>query len=497
MKDMSWNEISKLYETDEGFMYENAILVFDTSSLLELYFYSTDSAVEILEKCKYHFNDRIFLPNHVKFEYDKNREIIIKKQTLGYQNVFNKKESIGFFAKIIYQKEMIKKIITDTNNAIENFEQQFGNRQTHPYFSSMFIEEFKAEVSDFTMKLAVIENSKIFSDFEDKLKAEKEDRIAEITNQIEQDILKEFIENNFTIGDGYSFPELMDIISEGELRYSASIPPGYMDAKEKQSIQVYGDLIIWKQILKYAQSHSKPVIFVSDDTKEDWNEIIEGEEANKKKKRTDSKRPRYEILLEFKDIVGEKIKKLKLSDFLYELNGQLETKFGSSTISEIKYKSLKETIEDEAFNFVRVLEEEVERTQGDGLKPDYAYEFYEIYNVANLFSIDEISLNDLGGGSYRVEYLAIFDCNIEYDYFEYWGRDDDTKEAITSPGSNIGASGELLVKIKREIRVEFGEDFYPDIEDEEEPHLEIIEDRRDVYENSWEDAFYEEDRYDY
>ncbi len=35
---MNWNEISKLYETDEDFMYENAILVFDTSSLLELYF---------------------------------------------------------------------------------------------------------------------------------------------------------------------------------------------------------------------------------------------------------------------------------------------------------------------------------------------------------------------------------------------------------------------------------------------------------------------------
>ena len=494
---MNWNEISELYDTDKAFMYENAILIFDTSSLLELYFYSTDSAVEILEKCNYHFKDRIFLPNHVKFEYDKNREIIIKKQTLGYQNVFNKKESIGFFAKIIYQQEMIKKMITDTNNAIKNFEEQFGNRQTHPYFSSTFIEEFKQEVSNFTLKLTDIENSKIFSDFEDKLKDEKEARITEITNQIEQDTLKEFIENNFIIGDGYSFPELMDIISEGELRYSASIPPGYMDAEEKQSIQVYGDLIIWKQILNHAQSQCKPVIFVSDDTKEDWNEIIGGEEANKKKKRTDSRRPRYEILLEFKDIVGEKIKKLKLSDFLYELNEQLETKFGSSTISEIKYKSLKETIEDEAFNFVRALEKEVERTQGIGLEPDYAYEYYEIDNVVNLSSIDKISLNDLGEGSYQVEYLAIFDCNLEYEYFEYWARDDDTKEVITSPASNISASGELLVKIKREIRVEFGEDFYPNIDDEEDPYVEIIEDNRDVYESSWEDGFYDEDRYDY
>ena len=494
---MNWNEISELYDTDEAFMYENAILVFDTSSLLELYFYSTDSAVEILEKCNYHFKDRIFLPNHVKFEYDKNREIIIKKQTLGYQNVFNKKESIGFYAKIIYQQEMIKKMITDTNNAIKNFEEQFGNRQTHPYFSSTFIEEFKKEVSNFTLKLADIENSKIFSDFEDKLKDEKEARITEITNQIEQDPLKEFIENNFIIGDGYSFPELMDIISEGELRYSASIPPGYMDAEEKQSIQVYGDLIIWKQILKHAQTQSKPVIFVSDDTKEDWNEIIEGEEANKKKKRTDSKRPRYEILLEFNDIVEEKIKKLQLSDFLYELNGQLETKFGSTTLSEIKYKSLKEIIEDEALNFVRDLEREIERVQGSELKPDDEYEFYEIDNVVNLSSISTISLNDLGEGSYQVEYFAIFDCNLEYEYFEYWGWDSDTKEAVTSPENSISASGELLVKIKREIRVEFGEDFYPDIKDEEEAYFEIIEDRRDVYESSWDDVFYEEDRYDY
>ena len=495
---MNWNEISELYDTDKAFMYENAILVFDTSSLLELYFYSTNSAIEILEKCNYHFKDRIFLPNHVKFEYDKNREIIIKKQTLGYQNVFNKNDSIGFFAKIIYQQEMIKKMITDTNNAIKNFEQQFGNRQTHPYFSSVFIEEFKTEVNNFTLKLADIENSKIFSDFEDKLMDETEARITEITNQIEQDNLKEFIENNFTIGDDYSFPELMDIISEGELRYSASIPPGYMDAEEKQSIQVYGDLIIWKQILKHAQSQSKPVIFVSDDTKEDWNEIIEGEEANKKKKRTDSRRPRYEILLEFKDIVGKKIKKLKLSDFLYELNEQLETKFGSSTISEIKYKSLKETIEDEAFNFVRALEKKVERTQGSGLDPDFAYYYYdEIDNVANLSSIDKISLNDLGEGSYQVEYLAKFDCSLEREYFEYWGRDDDTKEEITSPAGNISVSGELLVKIKREIRVEFGEDFYPNIEDEEDPDFEIIEDNRDVYESSWEDGFYDEDLYDY
>ncbi|MCK1248801.1 PIN-like domain-containing protein [Streptococcus uberis] len=89
---MDWNEINNLYNTDDDEMYDNAILIFDTSSLLELYFYSTESAIEILEKCILHFQDRLFLPNHVKFEFDKNREVIIEKQTLGYQNVFNKKK---------------------------------------------------------------------------------------------------------------------------------------------------------------------------------------------------------------------------------------------------------------------------------------------------------------------------------------------------------------------------------------------------------------------
>ena len=67
---MNWNEISELYETDEDFMYENAILVFDTSSLLKLYFYSTDSAVEILEKCNYHFLSPHVQKIQMKFSQD-------------------------------------------------------------------------------------------------------------------------------------------------------------------------------------------------------------------------------------------------------------------------------------------------------------------------------------------------------------------------------------------------------------------------------------------
>lgn len=484
---MDWNEINNLYNTDDDEMYDNAILIFDTSSLLELYFYSTESAIEILEKCILHFQDRLFLPNHVKFEFDKNREVIIEKQTLGYQNVFNKKNSIGFFAKIISQQDAIKKIKKDTNNFFKSFEQQFGNTQTHPYFSNQFINDFKEEVEKFSLILDSIETNTNFSDYEARLTDEKDERISIINQQITNDKIKEIIETDFKIGNGYSFDKLMDIISEGKIRYAAEIPPGYMDEKDKKSIQIYGDLIIWKQILEYARSQNKPVIFVSDDTKEDWNEIIEGQEPSKVKKDTDPKRPRYEILLEFNDIVGQKLRKVRLSDFLYELNEQLETKFGSSTIGEIKIRSLREEIEADAPYFIEAFESVIEDEQRDGTVPDEAVEQDENENWAELNQIDEISIEMQSDNSYLITYLATFDCYVEFDYYKYWGRDDDTKELVTSPPNTITASGELLVRVLREVEVDFDQNFYPNITETKEPSMEIIEDNRDYETVSWEE----------
>lgn len=66
--------------------------------------------------------------------------------------------------------------------------------------------------------------------------------------------------------------EIYQICEEGERRYKTDpqTPPGFKDAKNKDGVRKYSDLIMWKEILRYAREKSVNVIFVTDDVKSDW-----------------------------------------------------------------------------------------------------------------------------------------------------------------------------------------------------------------------------------
>ena len=53
-------------------------------------------------------------------------------------------------------------------------------------------------------------------------------------------------------------------------------PPGYADAK-KPDEERYGDLIIWYEMLDLAAEGQLPILFVTEDAKEDWWWIADGE----------------------------------------------------------------------------------------------------------------------------------------------------------------------------------------------------------------------------
>ena len=61
---------------------------------------------------------------------------------------------------------------------------------------------------------------------------------------------------------------------EGEYRYKKKTPPGYKDEK-KDGVSKYGDLLVWAETYTYAASNNKNIIFVTDDIKEDWWNILE------------------------------------------------------------------------------------------------------------------------------------------------------------------------------------------------------------------------------
>lgn len=58
---------------------KSGIIVFDTSALLDLYYYSFDTQNEIFRNVFKYLSNRLWIPSQVYFEYLKNRKKVSEK----------------------------------------------------------------------------------------------------------------------------------------------------------------------------------------------------------------------------------------------------------------------------------------------------------------------------------------------------------------------------------------------------------------------------------
>lgn len=274
---------SKIYDifcmTDkrEEALWKDAIIVFDTSSIGDLYFLKED-AKETMVAIFQHLSDRCWLPAQVMFEYQKNRAKFITNP------IEEKYQNPDFTSN---------RILMEIDNYLsKNVQAPYY----HPYLDKDAADEITTRKKD--IEAAFLKIKETVKDQHDKRKVElqhvKDDDI--LFNQLSQ----------MSIGKPYAFNEVMSIIEEGELRYRNLIPPGYMDAPKKAGTQKYGDLIIWKEILQQAQSVSKPVIYVCDDFKEIYVDD----------KKSGCYTPRHEMIREFIDETGYDIWIYPMLDFI-------------------------------------------------------------------------------------------------------------------------------------------------------------------------------------
>lgn len=217
--------------TDEEFnkMWQECIFAFDANMLLNIYRYTKktqESFFNILER----FKDRIWIPFQVAFEYQNRRERVIEGEIKVYKIVEEKLEA--------------------TNKALEN---DLANYKRH---ASINIDEVFKPIKDGidAAKKKLLENRQNHPDFSIS------------------DPLRERIDALFTgkIGHQYSKQELSNIYAEAEQRFTDQEPPGYKDAKTKPIPERYNDVVIWFQVIEFSKSQRKPLIFITDDRKDDW-----------------------------------------------------------------------------------------------------------------------------------------------------------------------------------------------------------------------------------
>ena len=294
-------------------LWEESVFVFDSSAILDFYFLPKNTRGKIYDEIFKALTARLWIPFHVEHEFLKNREKIIQKPiSERYTPLRDKVKNIS------------TSFISNVSKRLDEIAHATKLDDKHPHIAQTEIEELKSRSEQFKDELKKFEDSVL------NRIGDVESEIKEVSNN--DDLLKA-LEDYFEVGEKYSFERILDISRDGEFRYKHKIPPGYGDLakKEKKGTQIFGDLIIWNQILDYSKEKGLPIIFITNDIKkdEDWCYLD--------KKATEERilRPREELIKEIKDHSGVEFWMYNLPQFLYHANKYLKSKIKEEIIQNI------------------------------------------------------------------------------------------------------------------------------------------------------------------
>lgn len=270
--------------------WDNSLLVLDTNVLINLYRYTEPSRKDILGILK-KFNDKLWMPFQVGWEYHNNRETVIDL-VYGLEDIIGKQ----------------------VKNSFDELKKKYRSEYSRNPFLSADVWEKRLDKTKESLIKYVSTCYKGAPDLRD------EDIILSELNQL----------YSGRIGDGFTAEEQKKIFEEGKIRYAAEVPPGYKDQADKKNSgerHLYGDLIIWKEIIRKAKTDKKCVFFVTEDLKEDWMRIVHGEKRG----------PRWELMREFyNETDGQRVIIMSLDRFVSFIHDLPDYVVKPKTIKEVE-----------------------------------------------------------------------------------------------------------------------------------------------------------------
>lgn len=293
-------EYSNPSQGDHQAIWDRALFVFDTNVLLNLYRYRTSTRNELLGLLD-KLTDRIWIPHHVALEFQRNRLAVISAQ--------------------IAQFESVRTLVTAAGAGLRTNLAQLNLRAQHSIIDpDPLLRGFDNLTREF------------FSELENLRTAQP--------GLTAHDALKDRLENLFhnKVGEAPADSgSLEQLYNEAEARYGNRIPPGYMDGDKISSVfrhgglayqGKYSDFLVWRQLLDYVKSSgSKHIVFVNNDTKNDWWLKVRGKRIG----------PRPELIEEMKNYSGaETFLMYTTEEFLEYSRDSLHVHVSEATITDVR-----------------------------------------------------------------------------------------------------------------------------------------------------------------
>lgn len=390
---------------------KSTIIVFDTNVLLRLYMYQPEY-VDFAIKCLKAVKENVAIPYQVYKE--------IKWHNRGLRGSFSKKYDKG---------------ISDCNECLDKCEKTL--KGTLVNFKK--IQEFNEIQQLLNCVLNRVNTLRSDIDlFFDKYK--KEFEIVNQSNMLDNVdvIIDEYSKNTM---QQFSEEELQQIYKEGEERYTKDPPqpPGYKDIGKRNKKNYvknseYGDLVIWKEIIRYAKNNNVDIIFVINDDKEDW-------------KNKDTFDLRHELVDEFNSETNHSIFSITSCDFysdvaeIYNIKKtqhvehmiNMKNNNYCRRIAEIAFDKIRSDIEDK-------IENKIEAEHIDKI-------LYPEFNIVDICYEDYDSIEK--GDSEDIYYL-LFSVSVEVVGHEMLYEDKDELPFEIYDKSHIELQGTVEVGVSIE-----------------------------------------------
>jgi predicted nucleic acid-binding protein len=218
-------------------LWADALFVFDANVLLNLYRYSPGSSDELLKLIEQlAAQSRVWVPYRVAHEYQRNRIGVILEQRMVYDDVVGR----------------LQKMKTSTQGELSRFA-----RSEH-----LGIEEHIDAIG------------KAFDDAVTGLQSKQAKLADTVTRDGVLDRLTDALSD--AVGSRPTDEDFAKSLEVAKSRHDKRQAPGCGGDDDKPEPDRYGDTLIWLEILAKAKEARRPIIFVTDDGKDDWWTRVKG-----------------------------------------------------------------------------------------------------------------------------------------------------------------------------------------------------------------------------